>query len=118
MWDHRGRAYLASSIEAPATLSMTQGYNLNDRMEITRLEPSDPHRTLSRGCYLNIPGDCNKQPQVLTAKSIEYATTVRHPRTGKVDAYIQYVVFLHPGLNFPLPASSISNKKLSKMLQK
>jgi hypothetical protein len=69
LWDHRGRAYLASSsIESPATLSMTQRDNLNDRMEITRLEPSDPHWTL--GCYLNIPGDCNKQLEVLTATSI------------------------------------------------
>jgi hypothetical protein len=115
LWDHIGISYLASSIESPETLSVTQGDNLNDRMKITRLEPSEPHRTIC--CYLNIPGECNKQLKVLAAKSIEYPTAVKHPRIGKLDTYIQYVVFLHPGIKFPLPVSSISNKKLSKMQQ-
>jgi hypothetical protein len=64
---------------------MTQGENLDDCMEITRLKLPDPHPTV--GYYLNILGDCNKQLEVLAAKSIEYATAVRHPRIGKVDAY-------------------------------
>jgi hypothetical protein len=74
------------------------------------------HRALGR--YLNIPGDCNKQLEVLAKQSIEYANAVRYPHIGKVDAYIKYIVFLHPGIKFPLPASSISNKKLSKNQQK
>jgi hypothetical protein len=95
---------------------MTYGDNLNDHMDTTRLEPSDPHRTL--GCYLSISGDCNKQLEVFVTKYIEYTTVVRNPHIGKVDAYIQYIIFLHPFLKFPLPVSSISNKKLSKMQQK
>jgi hypothetical protein len=34
-----------------------------------------------------------------------------------VDAHIQYIFFLYPGLKFTLPVSSISNKKLSNMQQ-
>jgi hypothetical protein len=74
LWDHRGRSYLASSIEAPLTLSRTQGDKLLNHMDITRLEPSDPHLTL--GCYLNITGNCKRQHEVLVETSTDYATAV------------------------------------------
>jgi hypothetical protein len=55
-----GRDYLAISIEATATLLITQGENLNDHKDISRLESTDPHRTLV--FYLNILGDCIHRP--------------------------------------------------------
>ena len=116
LWDHRERAYLASSDDAPASLMMTQGDNFNEQTKIARLEPSDSHRTLS--CFINILGDCVKQHEVLAQKATEYEASVRHPRIGKVDAYIQYLVFLHPGITFTLSVSSIYNSKLSTLQQR
>jgi hypothetical protein len=76
LWDSRNRPYMASSNKCSGRISMTQGISTTTPITITRLEPSESHRTL--GVYLNPLGSHETQMVELIKRTRSFSSAATH----------------------------------------
>jgi hypothetical protein len=97
---------LAPTAKAPGIMELTSGAS-TVLYTVPRIDVNDSFRTL--GIYLSPSGSQIKQVTILRQHSDHYFTNITPSSLSREEAFISYMQYLRPKLNYPLPCSSLTH---------
>jgi hypothetical protein len=105
-----GEAYLTDSGSAPGKLCLTSGHDLENPIEVPRLESRDTYRTL--GAHISPSDKTSKTVGILKEKSNTYAMLIANSTLTHQETYWVFTLFFRPQLTFCLGALFFTGKRV------
>jgi hypothetical protein len=97
-WD-KGKSILLTPQISSDTLTLTEGYNVEEDITVPRLSPYNNYRTL--GVYISPSGSSEPASQILTEKSKDYAKHIAGSNLSKEEVLWSFLLYFIPRISFP-----------------
>jgi hypothetical protein len=101
----KGYPALASITQTPGDLTLTTGYEQIPK-PIPRIDPTYAFRTL--GVHISLSGKQHEQIKVLRIYAQSYHYAVQSSTLTFPEAYLSFLQYLRPKLNYPLPCTTLT----------
>ena len=116
-YKRKGNEYVhKTKDEKPGELWLRETYN-SELIQITRLEPNEPHKTL--GHYISIDGNNDKQLELITKLVTTWCQRIRASGLSDESKRLAYTGWLVPAIKYKVISMTLTEKdweKLQKVL--